>query len=219
VAKVRPFVFRDAAQLRTRGPKALTSRAYAREFDEVKALGAATGSARTADQTALALFYTEHPVVLWNRTFRTVAAARGLDQADEARLFAMLGFAGADGVIGCWDDKAHWSFWRPITAIQLVDPAWTPLVTTPPYPDHPSGYNCISDSILYTAKRFFGTDRLRFVVHSNATNADRVYERASDAVADIIDARVFAGLHFRTADEQGADIGREVARRVGRWGA
>lgn len=222
VGNVRPFLLRSSSQLRTRGPLALTSKAYAREFNEVKALGAATGSTRTPEQTALALLYTENPVALWNRTFRAVADARGLDQVDEARLFAMLNLAGADGLISCWNDKAYYSFWRPHTAIQLADsdgnprtvadPDWASLVPAPPYPEHPSGYNCVSAAILRTAKHFFETNRLSFVVHSNASNADRAYERVSDAIGEVVDARVFEGIHFRTADEQGAQIGREVAR-------
>jgi hypothetical protein len=222
VAKVQPFLLRNAAQVRTRGPKPLKSKAYAREFNEVKALGAETSATRTPRQTRLALFYTEHPVVLWNRTFRDVAQARGLNQADEARLFAMLNLAGADGLIGCWDDKAHYSFWRPITAIRLADSDgnprttadanWNSLIAAPPYPEHPSGYNCISASILRTANRFFGTDKLRFSVHSNASDADRSYKRISDAIGEVVDARVFEGIHFRTADEQAAQIGAKVAR-------
>jgi hypothetical protein len=221
VANVRPFLLHTASQVRTRGPLDLGTRAYAREFSEVKALGAATGSTRTPEQSALALFYTDNPVVLWNRTFRAVAEARGLGSADEARLFAMLNLAGADALIGCWNDKAHRPFWRPLTAIRLAeddgnartaaDLAWTSLVPSPPYPDHPSGYNCVTAAYLHAARHFFGTDRLRLAVHSNASNADRAYERLSHAIDDVIDARVLLGIHFRTADEQAARLGRTVA--------
>ena len=118
----------------------LTSRAYAREYNEVKTLGGRTeGTARTPDQEALAQFYTVNPVELFNRTFRTIAETEGLTIAEEARLFAMLNLAGADALINCWDDKAHWNFWRPITAIHegdndgnprtVGDPAWTRSAT------------------------------------------------------------------------------------------
>ena len=111
------------------------------------------------------------PVELWNRTFRAIAAAEGLTLAEEARLFAMLNIASADGFISCWDDKWYWSFWRPVTAIRLGnddpnpktvgDPAWTSKIASPPYPDHPSGYNCVTGSFMYTARDFFDTNKIR----------------------------------------------------------
>jgi hypothetical protein len=222
VGFVDPFLLRKPSQLRTAGPHDLRSRAYAREFDEVKSLGAATGSTRTPEQAALATFYTDNPLALWNRTFRSLAAASGLEQAESARLFAMLSLAGADSLISCWNDKAHHLFWRPITAIRLADTDgnpkteadsnWNPMIATPPYPEHPSGYNCVSAGILRAAKHFFDGDRFEFTVHSNAAGAvDRDYDRFSDAIEDVIDARVLQGIHFRAADEQGAQIGRQVA--------
>jgi hypothetical protein len=223
VGNVRPFLLMSGSQLRTDGPKALTSTAYAEEFLEVKVLGSnSPTSARTAEQTAVALFYTDRPDVLFNRTFRTIAEQQRLSLAEEARLFAMLNTAGADGLISCWNDKAYWSFWRPVTAIQLAgddgnpetaaDPTWAPLITNPPYPDHPSGYNCITSSFMHTAQIFFGEwTTIPFIVHSNATNADRPYNRFPDVVSDTIDARVWEGIHFRTADEQAAQIGKQVA--------
>jgi hypothetical protein len=221
IAKVQPFVMTSQSQFRTDGPQPLTSGAYAKEFNEVKTLGALTGSTRTPDQTALAFFYTDHAVAMWNRTFRAVAAQRGLTESDEARLFGMLNIAGADSLIACWDSKAYWSFWRPITAIRLADtdgnpattadPNWLPLVTTPPYPDEPSGFNCVTSGFMHTAQDFFGTDKMSFTVHSNVTNVDRDYTRFSDTWKDTIDARVYDGIHFRTADVHGVVIGNKVA--------
>ncbi|HEX2467395.1 MAG TPA: vanadium-dependent haloperoxidase [Solirubrobacterales bacterium] len=140
VARVEPCLLRGPSQFRTKGPRRLTSRAYARQYNELKELGGPTlGSSRTAEQEAVAQFYTVNPLELFNRTFRTISEDRRLTLVDEARLFAMLNMAGADGVINCWDDEAHWSFWRPITAIQQGendgnpntegDAGWTPLIT------------------------------------------------------------------------------------------
>ena len=158
VGNVEPFLLRRPSQLRTRGPHRLKSKAYAREFNEVKALGAARGSTRTPDQTALALFYTENPVVLWNRTFRAIAEARG----------------------------------RPITAIQLADtdgnpktvadPGWTPLVVNPPYPEHPSGYNCVSAEIG------------RMVAHCSATASSKRSATTVTTWVDIFGRMVSFGL-------------------------
>lgn len=142
--------------------------------------------------------------------------------AHSARLLAMLNLARADAIIGCWDDKAHWSFWRPVTAIQLAtdgnpattaDPGWTPLIPTPLYPDHPSDYNCITGAVAHTARAFFGTDQRPFTVYGSTADVERSYTRFSDVVRDTIEARIYLGIHFRTPDVQGARLGRNV----GRW--
>ena len=224
VARVRPFTLRATSQFRTEGPLDLTSAEYAAEFNEVKAMGSATSTARTAAQTATAMFYTENPWTLYGRTFRAMAAARNLTLADASRLFAMTTVAGADALIGCWDDKAHWNFWRPSTAIAEAandgNPAttaqagWTPLVANPPYPDHPSGYNCATAGKMTAAREFFRTDRTSFVV-TNAAGTGRAYTRFSDVVRDTIDARIWLGIHSRTPDEQGAWLGKKVGQWVG----
>jgi hypothetical protein len=222
VAKVVPFLMDSQSQFRSDGPPLpLKSGAYAGEFNEVKDLGALNGSRRTSEQTALGLFYTDHAVAMWNRTFRAIAQQQGLSESDEARLFGMLNLAGADSLIGCWDSKAYWSFWRPITAIRqadadgnpatTADPNWLPLVATPPYPDEPSGFNCVTSGFMHTAEDFFGTDKMAFTVHSNATNANRDYTRFSDTWKDTIDARIYIGIHFRTADVNGVVLGKKVS--------
>jgi hypothetical protein len=226
VAKVEPFILKRPSQYRTKGPHRLKSDAYAREYNEVKELGT-VGSPRTAEQEAVAQFYNVSLVELFNRTFRDIAEERGLTLAQEARLFAMLNLATADAVINCWNDKAHWSNWRPITAIRngdidgnpgtVRDPEWTPLIATPPYPEHTSGYNCGTSAFMHTAKAFFGGDEMAFSVVRIAPgvpDVTRTYERFTDVIDDTIDARVYQGIHFRAADVQGAEIGKDVARRL-----
>ena len=155
-----------------------------------------------------------------------------MDIADNARLFAMVSLAAADGAISCWNDKYYWSFWRPRAAIReaatdgnaatVADPTWralfdpstptSPPLATPPFPDHPSGHGCLSGAVLHTAQDFFGTDKVAFDVHSGRfPGQPRHFERFSDALKEIIDARVWGGIHFRTADVQGAVIGKKVA--------
>jgi hypothetical protein len=235
VARVRPFTLLSTSQFRTAGPNAVSSAAYAAEYAEVKALGAATGSSRTAEQTALATFYIPNPVEIFNRTFRTISTSMLLDAAEQARLYAMLNLAGADALINCWDDKEAWHFWRPVTAIKLGDvdgnpatvgdPAWEPFISTipgpvagtflptPPYPDHPSGYTCLTSSMMTTAKRFFG-DKVTFTVERTPGGTARTYTRFTDVVRDTIDARIYLGIHFRAPDVQGAILGKNVARWV-----
>jgi hypothetical protein len=228
VARVEPFLLESTSQFRTKGPHALSSGAYAKEYNEVKELGGdgtTTPTLRTPEQTALARFYAVNPVEMFNRTFRAISEAEGLTLVEEARLFAMLNMGGADALINCWDDKAFWSFWRPITAIRngdndgndktVGDPQWTSLIPSPPYPDHPSGYNCVTSSFMHTAEAFFGKSKMPFSVTAFIGNPPapitRDYERFTDVVDDTIDARMFLGIHFRTPDEQGAGIGRDVA--------
>jgi len=240
VGFVRPFLFASIDTLedtlRSDGPNGLTSAAYAEEFNEVKELGSLTSTRRTADQTTAAIFWQDNGIAIWNRVYRSLAMGRGLDIVDSARFFAMTNLAGADASIGCWNDKAFHSFWRPITAIRLAgsdgnpatvaDPNWVPLfdptvaVSGPPlinpgFPDHPSGHSCISSAIVNTMQEFFGTDKVPMTAVSNkcapAPCPNRSFERLSLALKEIIDARVWGGIHFRTADVQGSVLGKKVA--------
>jgi hypothetical protein len=223
-SNVRPFTLTSTSQYRTEGPDSLTSAAYAADYNEVKAMGPATGSARTQAQTTEALFFSANPLVMENSGFRGAAAARGLSITENARLFGMTSFAGADALIDCFDNKDYWSFWRPITAIREAandgNPAttpqtgWLPLLATPPYPDEPSGYNCYTASMMHAASGFFGTDKIAFQLASPVTGTTRAYDRFSAVPKDTIDARVWLGIHFRTADVHGAWLGKKVAQWV-----
>jgi hypothetical protein len=145
----------------------------------------------------------------------------------------MEDLAAADAAIGCWNDKYYWNFWRPITAIREAatdgnpateaDPNWLPLfdpatpsappaLVTPAFPDHPSGHSCVSSAIVHTLQNFFGTDKIAFGAFSNKSGTTRSFDRFSQALDEVIDARVWAGIHFRTADTQGASLGKKVAR-------
>jgi hypothetical protein len=238
VGNVRPFLVPSAEMLRTDGPNALTSAAYTEDFNEVKELGSLYSATRTADQTDAAIFWQDHAHALFNRIFRTLAASQGLDIVNSARLFAMENLAAADAAIGCWNDKYYWQFWRPITAIReadtdgnpdtVADPTWLPLfdpatpvchpplLFTPPFPDHPSGHACATGAFVNTLQNFFRTDKITFSAFSNKSCTTRSFERFSDALKEVIDARVWAGIHFRTADTQGAVLGNKVAHYLER---
>ena len=236
VGFVRPFLVPNVDMLRTDGPNALTSEAYADEFNEVKELGSLTSTTRTPDQTAAAIFWQDNGIAIWNRVYRSLALSKQLDILESARLFAMTNLAGADGSIGCWNDKAFYSFWRPITAIREAagdgnpateaDANWVPLfdpsvqvsgapLVSPGFPDHPSGHTCVSGAIVHTLQDFFGTDKVSFTALSNkcapAPCTNRPFDRFSKALKEIIDARVWGGIHFRTADVQGAVMGKKIA--------
>ena len=221
VKDVRPFLVEDTERFGAPPPYRLTSRRYAREFDEVKRLGSLNSSARTPDQTDMAKFWADGPI-LWTRIARDLAAARSLDAADNARLYAMLYLTAADSVIVCWQGKAKYLFWRPITAIReadrdgnphtTADPAWLPLINNPPYPDHPSGLSCVGSAQANSLRDFFGDDRVGYTATSVTFNITRSFSSFSQAIREIVDARVYSGLHFRRADVKGARIGARLAR-------
>ena len=234
VGNVRPFVVPSVEMLRTRPPHPLTSRAYARELNEIKDVGALHSTSRTPDQTSAAIFWQDHAFALWNRTFRTLATSRKLDIVDSARLFATENLAAADAAIGCWNNKYRWNTWRPITAIREAatdgnrategDPAWLPLfdpstpvaappaLVTPPFPEYPSGHNCAAGAILSSLRYFFHTDRVAFSASSNKNATTRSWRSLSEALQENINARVWAGIHFRQADLVGVALGKKVAR-------
>ena len=146
---------------------------------------------------------------------------------DSARLLALCNLAMADAVITSWDSKLYYNFWRPITAIRegdndlnpltVGDPTWLPLIPTPPYSDYTSGANNLSGATTRTLHHFFGTDRVTFSLTSNTPQAiqkTRTYSRLSDAADDVVDARIYEGIHFRTADLVGRKQGEHVANWV-----
>ena len=238
-ATVSPLALDRPDQFPTEGMPALTSAQYAAEFDEVKALGAQSGSSRTEAQTLMAGFYTANPLLFYNTGLRAIARERGLSAGEQARLFAMTSFAGADALIACWSDKKLWNAWRPQTAIREAahdgnplttpDPDWLSLFATPGYPDEPSGYNCYTGGFWHSARFFFGTDHFSFSLTSPGVPANpavgnpvgvpgstRTFTRFSDVVRDTIEGRILNGFHFRTADEHGAWIGKKTAQWVAR---
>jgi hypothetical protein len=223
VGGVRPFLMQTSSQFRTAGPNALTSPDYTAEYNEVKALGGdgtVTSTARTPEQTRVALFWTGAGGPLWNVTARDVIEAHDVDLADSARLLAMMNLSGADAAINCWNDKYHFDFWRPWNAIAragedlnpLTDPevGWTPLRSAP-YPDHPSGHMCLDGAHIGALQVFFDTDEFAFDVTSTVVAGASHFDRFSEPLDEIEDSRVWAGLHFRTADEQGRQLGENVA--------
>jgi hypothetical protein len=224
---VTPFTLKDPTQFRVNQPPPdLSSRKYADDYNEVKALGALTNSARTLEQTDLAYFYADNAFLYWNRALQGIANTYLDNLGDSARLFALCSLAVADAAITSWDSKRYYNFWRPVTAIQQGDndfnpltkgdPDWLPLIVTPAYPDYTSGANSLSGAFTRMLHHFFGTDQLTFTLTSNipqVVQKTRTYNRLSDAADDIVDARIYLGIHFRTADE----VARDQSEHVSNW--
>lgn len=220
---MRPLLLEAPDQVRPGPPPALSSARYARDVNEVKAMGAKTGSGRTAHQTETALFFGGNLVVQFQTAFREYAARHRLGIADTARLFAAVNMSAADAVITAWDSKLHYGFWRPISAVHLAgtddnpateaDPGWQPLLATPPHPDYISGHAAVAGAVLRTAAGVLGTSHLGLNVRSEATSTIRHYEHADRFNQDMVDARVWGGIHFRSADVAGCAAGS----RIGDW--
>jgi hypothetical protein len=234
---VTPFVLRDSSQFRPGPPYAVRSRKYTADFAEVKRLGGdgiVTPSARTRDQTEIALFWLESSPLQWNRIARTVSATTRLDLWEQARLYGLLNMALTDGYIGSFDTKYHYNYWRPVTAIQTADtdgnpntsadPTWTPLVTTPPVPDYDSAHSVEGGAAANVLKRFFGTDRISFRTCSltlppgstctDPTPVLRRYTSFSQAAAENGLSRILNGFHFRKAVNEGIEHGGKIADRA-----
>lgn len=222
VANVKPFLAESAEAYRTAGPYALDSAEYAADYNEVKAVGAAEGSTRTPEQDALVAFWVS-PIGQWSQVERAMAMEKGLDITDAARLFAIANLAAGDTASACHNDKYAWNFWRPITAIHEAandgndatepDPDWVPLQegNTPPYPDHPSGWNCYAGAHVGALQEFFGTDEMAYQITSPNADEPRSYTSFSQGLQEGIDLRVLTGIHFRAADVQGAQMGQQAA--------
>ena len=234
--EVTPFALRDASQFRAPPPYRLTSRRYTNDFQEVKRLGGGgtTPSARTLDQTEIALFWVESSPLQWNRIARTVAESEKLDAWENARLLGLLNIALTDGYIGAWETKYHYKFWRPVTAIHEAatdgnpdteaDPDWLPLVVTPPLPDHDSGHSVEGGAAAEVLRRFFRTDDIDFKTCSltlpdgqqcdDAVPVLRSYDSFTAAEEENGESRILVGFHFRKAVEDGIAHGNRIGNRT-----
>jgi hypothetical protein len=223
LASVAPWVLRRPSQFRLTPPLALDSPEYAADLNEVRLMGTLTGSGRTADQSELALFWALNTPLAWDRVAVELSAARGLSVTENAHLFAELNVAMADAIIACWDSKYRYVAWRPITAIQAgltpadADPAWKPwldtLTGTPAHPEYPSAHSSYSGAAAFVLSAAFG-ENTSFSVTSEIRPGTRSFSSFSAAIAEIIDARVFGGIHFRTSCMRGNALGGAVAEYV-----
>ncbi|TCM40373.1 vanadium-dependent haloperoxidase [Kribbella sp. VKM Ac-2568] len=233
--EVKPFALRSAGQFPVEPPFALGSKRYTADFNEVKRLGGdgiTTPSARTADETQMARFWVESSPLLWNRLARQLATTRHLDLWQSARLFGLLDMALTDGYISTFDVKYKLLFWRPVTAIQLAatdgnpntaaDPTWTPLVPTPPIPDHDSGHSVEGGAAAAVLRGFFKTDRMSFSLCSftalpgstctDANPAIRHYTSFSQASNENAHSRILVGFHFKHATTEGVKHGTKIGQ-------
>lgn len=223
---VVPWVLHRGSQFRPDAPPALASGRYTRDFIEVAELGAKQGSSRSQLQSDIARFWLAAPAVLWNQALRQLAAARGLDLSAAARAFALVYLAASDAGIACWDAKYAYNYWRPYTAIRqadldgnpatFADPAWEIFLTHGQHPEYPSGHTTNSGAMAAALVYLFGEDPgvPLTITSPNTPGFVRHWVTPGEGVAEVIEARIWSGFHFRTADEVGARLGRQVAQFV-----
>ncbi len=225
LATTTPWVIRSSSQFRTTGPVAMTSDQYTADFNEVKSMGGSTNSNRTADQTLYANFWQAgNPPDYWDQVALALAADRHMSMAATARLLALVNLGMADAIIGCWDAKYTYSFWRPITAVQMADTdsnaatapdtAWTPLITTPAFPEYPSAHSCVSGAASHILSQTFGEETSFNVVSNAVPGVTRSFHNFTAALEEVKNARVFGGIHFRTATVDGTALGTAVGDYV-----
>lgn len=226
-ASMTPWILKRPSQFRPAPPNALTSAEYAADYNEIKVMGVYSGSGRTDDQSELVRFWGGNAFIDWDRIAAQVSAERSLNLAENAHLFALMHVAQADAAIACWDAKYRYVFWRPINAIREADadgnaatdpdPAWIPWLDvqggTPPHPEYPSGHSTVSGVAAAILASVFGDDT-PFTATSDVRPGTRSFTSFSAATAEIADARVFGGIHFRISCIRGNALGQAVAAYV-----
>ncbi|HXI27259.1 MAG TPA: vanadium-dependent haloperoxidase [Vicinamibacterales bacterium] len=224
--EVAPFALRRSSQFEPDGPPALSSRRYARDYNEVKSIGEQNSSTRTVEQSTIARFWYEGSPAAWSRIARVLAQSQNLDSWDTARLLALVNMAMADGFIAGFATKYDFNFWRPVTAIRagdtdgnddtVVDPTWSTYLNTPAIPDYTSTHSVLGGAASEVLKRFFRRDAIAFTTTSGVPFAGitRSFNGFSEAARENGESRIYAGIHFRSAVEDGIRQGNKIGRYI-----
>jgi hypothetical protein len=241
VGQMRPFVLQSLDQYLPDPPPSLQSLEWVEAFNQIKAYGALIGSARTDEQTAIAKFYSANVIRQYNRVGREIADARGVGLLEMARLAAMVNLVGADALMSTFHAKYHYLFWRPVTAIDpsaviadgfgpvpgyddgnpatVEQTGWLPLLTTPNHPEYPGAHPTITSAMAEVFRTFLGTNQIDLDLHGfdpagppGNFDAVRHFDMPNDLRQDIIDARLWAGLHYHFSGVAGVVVGRNVAK-------
>jgi PAP2 superfamily protein len=222
---VTPWVIQSPSQFRPPAPPALDSAEYTADFNEIKVMGRNSSASRSTDETDYALFWNPgNPPEFWDPVATGLAEKHHFSLLQTAHLLAHVNLAMSDAIIGCWDAKYAYVSWRPITAIQLADtdgnpetladPAWTPLLVTPPFPGYPSAHSCASSAAARVLSHYFGEHTAITVTNDALPGQMRVFSSFSAALEEIVNARVFGGIHFRTDCNAGQALGTSVGEYV-----
>ena len=222
---VTPFTLKRVQDFEFPGPPPLTSARYAQDFNEVKAVGAKNSKQRTAEQTAIAILWEPTSPLTYNAALRAMPELKRKDIVEQARLFALMNMAGSDALIVGWAAKYRILFWRPETAIRnagtvrnhetSADPAWVGLRSPfPAHPEYPSGHALFTGVAEAVLRDFFGTDAKTITVTNPDEKITRTFASFSQMAKSVEDARVWAGIHFRSSDIDGTEMGRRIAEHA-----
>jgi len=225
LAHTMPWAIESPSQFRPAGPASLTSAQYAADFNETKLMGSLASPTRTADETLYVRFWASaSPADFWDPVATSLGAEHHLGLSENARLLALLNIALADAVIGCWDAKYAYASWRPITAVQLAgtdgnpataaDFGWTPLIVTPPFPEYPSAHSCVSGAGARILSNYFGDNTTFSVSSDGMPGVTRYFSSFAAALEEVGNARVFGGIHFRTAIIDGQTLGTNIGNYI-----
>jgi hypothetical protein len=220
---VRPFALKTSSQFRPVPPYALASMHWAKDFNEVKRMGAKLGSVRSAEQNEIARFWAFVGPATYNPIARQLSAANNFGVMENARFFALFSMAAADAGTAIFEAKYKYNFWRPVTAIRNADldgnnaterdPAWEPFIDTPMHPEYPCAHCTFQSTAASVLEAFFGDQVATFKLTSiTAPGVTRSFSRLSDYVAEVVNARVYDGVHYRTSGEAGAAMGRRIGQ-------
>ncbi len=223
--QMRPFAIKHADRFRPAGPPALLGKRWARDYNETKEIGGSTSTTRTAAQTLAARFWAEPPVQQARASFRRFVTDHDLNVVQAARFMGMISVVYADALIACFDAKYHFAFWRPITAIRagdtdgndatIGDASWSPLLpATPNHPEYPSAHSCITPAGGIVIARFLGTTRINFTVPSVTGLGDRSFATVQALTNEVGNARIWGGIHYRSAVRDGITIAKKTATYV-----
>jgi hypothetical protein len=225
LATTTPFALTSPSQFRPSGPPSLTSQHYARDFNEVKTIGALNSAQRTPFQTQTALFWqADSPVAAWDQVADSLTLQHHFNVLRSARLLALVNISIADAIIAVFEAKNHFDTWRPVTAIvdaaldgnpnTIADPAWLPLVTNPYFQEYPSAHSGTSSAAGAALASVFGDETSFTVTSAGLPGVTRSFNSFSDGVAQVADARVFAGIHFRFSCDDAITMGGQIAAYV-----
>ena len=222
---VRPFGLKTESQFRPQAPYPLSRKQWAKDYIEVKNMGAKSGSTRTAEQTEIARCWELVGPATYNPIARQFSAAKGLDMIENARLFALFSIAAADAGIAIFEAKYKYNFWRPVTAIRNGDldgnnaterdPSWEPFIRTPMHPEYPCAHCTFQSTAASVLEAYFGSDAATFrLTSSTAPGVTRSFSKLSNYVAEVVNARVYDGVHSRASGEAGAAMGRKIGQHT-----
>jgi PAP2 superfamily len=223
--QVQPMAIKDVKGYDIGGPPALGSDRFAKDFNEIKSVGGRNSSTRTAEQTAVAVYWTVPTMIPWNRAAQAASRARNLSVTENARLFALLNIAAHDTQIVGSEQKYRYNFWRPYNAIRYSgelgnkaltgDANWEPVINTPGFPDYPSGHCITSGGALGVLLALFPDDKVSVSdTHMPLVGVVRSWTSFTQMAKEVEDARVWGGIHFRAADEDGTKMGRKIGTDV-----